>query len=246
MNNKDLNKTLTYREMQELLPDYVFCRINPDDRTAFEKNLPAYPDLIDEIKQVREVFSKVEAMDIDKIIEAKTRNLSVRVKDRRSKHRKVTTYSWTMKYAVPTVAILFLGFYIFINKDNLDVDSSKNQVISKLNNSNDKSDQLLTKADADLLFAEGVSLEDLNHIYTDYSLASNYSDITAYVTEDDKTIDNIYYEQLANQLKDLKSNEINHIYKNDINSLNGMFNELENLDESQIQSLIEDVKNVRI
>lgn len=246
MNNKDLNKNLTYTEMQELLPDYVFGRINPDDRTAFEQHLPAYPDLMDEIKQVREVFSKVEAMDIDKIIETKTRNLSVRVKDRISKRKKVSTYSWSMKYAVPTVAVLFLGVYMFINKDNMNISSPETQIISKVSNNNEKPDQLLTKADAELLFEDDVTLEDLKHIYTDYTLASNYTDITSHIAEDDKTIDNIYYEQLTNQLKDLKSNEINQIYKNDVNSLNGMYNELENLDESQIQSLIEDVKNVRI
>jgi hypothetical protein len=72
-------KELTYKEMQEWLPDYVFGRLHDEDRITFEQFLPQYPDLVDEIKQVNAVFHRIEAMELDKKIDYRTRNLSIKV-----------------------------------------------------------------------------------------------------------------------------------------------------------------------
>ncbi len=245
MNMDELNKILNYREMQEMLPDYVFGRLNQEDKALFESNLPNYPDIRQEIAQVSEVFAKVEEMDFDKIIESKARNLSVRVKDRMRKRKKFSTYSWTMKYAVPTMAVAVLVFYTYLNKGEKPGDGIatnpkqvKEQSVNVVG--------YLTKADAELIFADGIDIDELHSVYSNLSTASSYNDIATLVADNPKVIENIYYEHLSEQFKELKPNDLNSIYDKNGSSMNGIYNELEKLDESDIQSLIEDVKNVRI
>lgn len=245
MNSNELNRKLQYKEMQEMLPDYVFGRISAQDKADFESNLPLYPDLNQEIRQVREVFSKVEEMDFNRILETKTRNLSVRVNDRMRKHRKPSTYSWTMKYAVPTMAVVVLIVFTYFNKNETPANRQEDIAIQS-NNDAVSVANYLSKADAELIFAEGVNLDDLQSVYSNISMANSYNDIANIAADYPKAIDNIYYEHMAEQLKGIKSSDVNSIYDADEGSMNGIFRELEKLDESEIQSLIEDVKNVRI
>lgn len=244
MNNNELNKKLSYKQMQESLPDYVFGRLSPEEQAVFESSLPAFPDLQDEVSQVREVFSKVETMDFDRVIEAKTRNLSVRVNDRLNKRKKAGAYAWSMKYAVPTVAVVILFAYMFINKNEINPPQKIHGQITESDPNSANPLNYLSKADAELIFGDGINLDDLHSLYSNNSMGNSLNDIVTLVSDDDKAIDNIYYESL--QLKNFKSNDLNSLYNTDGNSMNGIYNELEKLDESEIQSLIEDVKNARI
>ena len=82
MENNFQNKELTYKEMQEMLPDFVFGRLSEEEKKLFEFNLQNYTDLQNEVNQVKDVFGRIDEMELDKKITQKTRNLSIKVMKR--------------------------------------------------------------------------------------------------------------------------------------------------------------------
>ncbi len=244
MEEAEIFRKLSEKEMQEMLPDYVFNRIDTESRLLFEQNLPQYPEMQLEIRQVRDVFSKVEEMDIDSVIDAKTRNLSVRVQNKLKVKKKSYGYSWFMKYAVPTMGIIIIGVYTYLNRDNLMRNSTdKNKAIATA--ATETIPEIVTQADAAIIIGDSLNPDELEPLF---SVSSNddYSDLTAFAEDEDSPIDRIYQEQLTEQLGKAGQKELNSLYKEDNSSMENIYNELENLDESQIQSLIEDIKNVQI
>lgn len=77
----DSNNTniLDVRTMQELLADYAFGRLGEEERAAFERSLPKYPQIEEELREVREVFSRVDRTEFVRHYDRKSRNLSVNV-----------------------------------------------------------------------------------------------------------------------------------------------------------------------
>jgi len=122
--NSQNNPKLSYKEMQEQLPDYVFGSISEENKMRFESTLPDYPDLLEEIKQVQLVFSKVEQMDFKRIIDKGARNLSVKVNRRLSTNSsRFSRQRFVLKYLVPTVGMVILAMLIMKNPFSKNQDS---------------------------------------------------------------------------------------------------------------------------
>ena len=79
---------LSREAMESLLPEYAFGNASLADQQAFEASLPLYPDLAEEVEQVRAVFAKVDELELPRQISQKTRNLSVHVLERRREQRQ--------------------------------------------------------------------------------------------------------------------------------------------------------------
>lgn len=75
-------KIYNRQEMEERMPDFIFGRLNPEEKETFERSLSNYPDLQWEVQEVREVFNKLDELDLDAFLDRKTRNIPVRVSAR--------------------------------------------------------------------------------------------------------------------------------------------------------------------
>lgn len=103
----------TYKEMQELLPDYAFNRISEEERHVFERTLTDYLDIQKEVEDVRAVFHKVERMNFNDKYKQKTRNLSVKVQTRMNKESLISPYFKIARYLVPIGGLMVLAIIIF-------------------------------------------------------------------------------------------------------------------------------------
>ncbi|MGB9702083.1 MAG: hypothetical protein ACPL1A_05055 [Candidatus Kapaibacteriota bacterium] len=125
----------TRKEMEENLPDYIFERLSPENVRKFEQTLPEHPDLIDEIKQVRAIFDKLEKIDYDKIVFDKLKDLPTRVNSRLSKRTyPQSLYTHKGKYLIPALAaavIFALALPNFLTKDIKNLNFKRTNVIEK-------------------------------------------------------------------------------------------------------------------
>lgn len=107
-------ENLTYKKMQELLPEYVFGSLDDNDKLNFEQSLPMYPDLEKEVGEALAVFNKFDSMDIDGEIRKRTQNLSVKVNDKLDlKYQKNQRKSVLIRYAAPSLGLAFILLAVF-------------------------------------------------------------------------------------------------------------------------------------
>jgi hypothetical protein len=121
-------KDLTNYEMQELLPDYAFGKLEPELKSIFEYNISKYPDIKEELIRVQAVFAKVEAANFDAIFSKRTRNLSVAVNSRLARKSNKSVFNLSQKFAYPiiTAFVMAIGFYwMFQNNTKTDVSKEK-------------------------------------------------------------------------------------------------------------------------
>jgi len=111
-------KQLTRKEMEELLPDYIFKRLSKDETEAFEQNLLNFPDLVEEIEEVGKVFWKLEQMDIDGYLERKTRNIPVKVSNnlaRKKSPLEILSHKGFVT-AVAGLGVIIIALSLFLSK----------------------------------------------------------------------------------------------------------------------------------
>lgn len=72
-------KKYNRQEMEERLPGYIFNELADDEKEKFDNSLSDYPDIQDEIKQVRHTFALLDKIDYDKVLFDKTKDLPSRV-----------------------------------------------------------------------------------------------------------------------------------------------------------------------
>lgn len=116
MENSTKNNELGYTQLQEMLPDYVFKRLSDKENVLFEATVTKYPDLLQEINDVKAVFNRTEIMNFDKSIDFRTRNLSIKVNERLRKKQYPKTGKFGLKYLVPALGLVILLIFIFPNK----------------------------------------------------------------------------------------------------------------------------------
>ncbi len=139
MSNNINNSKLSLKQMQELLPDYVFDRINEDDKLVFEQSLPSYPEIQNEIIEVRTVFKKMEMMDIEKPMRDKSRNLSVKVNQKLAQNKKyVYKSNLSIKILMPLMAMLVAGtMFLYYGKSDNQISNAVQQPDIKILSNND-------------------------------------------------------------------------------------------------------------
>ncbi len=204
-------------ELEQLLPDYVFGRLNSDEKIEFEKYVIDYPELLKEIEDVKSVFNKVEKMDFDKILDTKTRNLSVKVNNRLQYQKTKSNNVFLYKYAIP-VAFVIAIMIIFVQSFN-----------TKQKNINEEA-KFSTK---------------LNSILNDYDYNNEEAEINTIIRSNEYNNDfsdiDLILEYLNEENSDFKY-EINDLLNYD----NFFDNNFDNFTENELQEFLEDINNVKI
>lgn len=204
-------------ELEQLLPDYVFGRLNNEEKIEFEKYVTDYPDLLKEIEDVKSVFNKVEKMDFDKILDLKTRNLSVKINNRLQYQKIKSNNGFLYKYAIP-VAFVIAIMIIFVQNFN-----------TKQKNINDEA-KFSTKLNSVLNDYDYNNEEaETNTIFRSNEYNKDFSDI------------DLILEYLNEENSDFKY-EINDLLNYD----NFFDNNFDNFTENEFQEFLEDINNVKI
>lgn len=236
MENDLQNRELSYKDMQEMLPDYVFGRLSTKEVLLFENELTKYSDLQEEIRQVSGVFGKVDAMDLDKKISQKTRNLSIKVMNRmESKTISQKRFSFATRYLVPTFGLAVIIIIIFVINPSLKDSKSneeKNKSLSEF--------QYLDMHDALSLFDSNIRKADILTITTNLA-SENRKELSPGVDENtaNKLWDEFIVQHLASSLTGLETSLISMPENQSYN----MVNELNNMDENDFQNMLEEFSN---
>lgn len=246
------NKKIDYKTMQEMLPDYIFNRLTPEENIDFKENLRHYPDLQEEVKQAQAVFSKVEDLHFDNVFGQKTRNLSVKVMNKRDSRRNLVPYpkmSWIYRYGLPIGAILmFLSFFLWDNdSSHTDYDSDR---ISDYTNIEEKkvdfAHTILSNIDENLIIDSTIDTEVMEDLTAEYSNMEKTVDIGYYSEENTQEmaeiIEDYFYDEL---IDDLDNSELMET-ANHPGSYDQLIDELINLSEDEFQNLLEEIDNVKI
>lgn len=166
----NMTPSLSRKQTEEMLPDYAFGRLGAEDSLQFEQSIDAYPDLSQELKDIQGVFSKVEKMDFNSILENRTRNISVRVQERMAKNSKNNSMSRLFRLVIPTVSVAALAIFFFSSGtsffhsnesvSDIEADSHHIQVVR----SSDASSLLSEDVNLNAVLAEVVSHQNNNEI----------------------------------------------------------------------------------
>jgi len=231
---KDNN--FNYKQMQELLPDYVFNRISEEDKFKFEQELPKYSDLQDEIKEVKSVFSKLDKMDLDKTLAYYTRNTSAKVNNRlAAKKQKVPFFNNSLKYLIPTAALFFIGYFVFFNFNKPNIDS--NQI------DNQPKITFLSEKDTTALFDSSLTNEDYLELSLNYSTNHHSNDAIEYAIEDiasNEFFNDIILSHIILNIEGTEKIDYNHTYYYEF------INNLNEINESTFQEILRELEDVKI
>lgn len=205
------------KKLLEMLPDYVFGRLDAKDREFFEQNFHQFPEIEREVDEVKTFFSRLEKMDFDKIFAAHTRNISVNVLNKLDKKSK-TSLSLVPRFAIPiiAVAVFFIAFQLTNNINN------KNEYIA-INKKNIEIIQQPIHKDSVVL--DEISENEIAMIFDDAYTTSMDIDSSDYISEIDSTFN------------ELASNEKAFYYINDFN----VYNFIQDLNEEKFQEIIEEI-----
>ncbi len=226
MANQDLYKTL-----QEMMPDYIFGDLNSQDNSYFEKNYIIFPDLVEEVEQGRSVFDKLNNMEIDKKLAEKTRNLSVKVNQRR--HYEMTYRQkrtrFFMRYLAPMASLAIVAFLMFtpLGKSIMmpEVATEKNQ------SKNLQSEPI-----------EFVNYSDLLAISNDGDMENIYEAVIengTLVDSEDASLSDIIEQAFFSAISESNTN----LLLNSVGNYSAIQDDLSLLSEDEFQSIIEDLKN---
>ncbi len=226
MANQNLYKTL-----QEMMPDYIFGDLNSQEKSYFEENFIDFPDLVEEVEQGKAVFDKLDKMEIDKKLTEKTRNLSVKVNQRR--HYEMTyTQKRTrffMRYLAPMASLAIVAFLIFtpLGKRMMMPDV----VTEKIQSQNLQSEPI-----------EFVNYSDLLAISNDGNMENIYEvliDNGTLVESEDASLTDIIEQAFYSAISESNTN----LLLNSVGNYSAIQDDLSLLSEDDFQSIIEDLKN---
>ncbi len=240
-------KKFTHKEMQRHLPDYAFGRITEKDKQIFERTLPDFEDIQQELQQVNSVFSKVEKMDFDTILQKKTRNLSVNVQNRLNKKQvNRRTTSFNPRLLIPVVAVAAFMFLMITT----DTGDEVGRFLSGEKKTAGTVEYQLIKfrpGETIALMDDSVDLNALNLASNElaYSRESEMeiigaSELNEYVQEE---INSLYDEFLYEKFFDFAKTDIERLVSSGILPDYLSEDDFENINEEEFQKLIEGLEN---
>lgn len=104
---------LSRDRMEELLADYAFNALPEDDAQQFERSLPYYPDIREEVEKVRAAFAQ---FDREEFLERRTRrarSLSVHVQERLAQKRSLWSGNRALRHLWPALVLTVLLVAVF-------------------------------------------------------------------------------------------------------------------------------------
>lgn len=195
---KDLSKD----EMLDLISDYSFGRLSPNEEKLFEFNLVKYPELKEEIIEIRKAFSKVNKEKLQNELDNRTANMPYLIKQRQYGQKKnLNLRKNILKLSLPIIVVI--GFFFFMKQFQLKENSHINQL----------PETILSADEANIIFEnEDVSYYDpyYNDFYIESREESNI-DRTDIINNSSSTTIYNYLENISekefNELLDELDNE---------------------------------------
>lgn len=238
MSEKKHTDELTYKQMQEMLPDYVFERLGINETKSFEENLHRYPDLKREVANVERVFGKVDRMDIEKRISQRTRNLSIKVKNEmKQKRANKGRVLFGIRYVMPIIGIIVVSMIFYIYFLSLDYGKQQDQEYTKSTFTMVKPQEVLAVI-SDITVGE----DDYLNAASEMSIDQKDIDVDELIIDKDsfmESIDNYLAEML---FEDIDAEEYLNIL-NDYNLTHDIYIPVDEINEDDFQSILEDIEN---
>jgi hypothetical protein len=238
---------LEHNQMQGMLPDYVFGRLSEEEQKLFETNLGNFPDLQDEIKNLRGVFQRLDTMDLDAEIEWRTRNMSVKVHDRLTYNRRNPgLYGKLMRYLAPALGVAFIALYLynpnFLDKNKLIQQQQQQQ--KQIAVASPLPDQIINDKDLASLDASMLSMKDMNDL-TDLSSSQQTNIAGIAVDGESQSIQDEADDYIAKQLLGNSKQSSKLVLSQDDN-YDDLIEQIEQLDDNDIQYILKELKNAKI
>jgi hypothetical protein len=219
---------MTRKEMEELIADYSFGRLDKETAEKYAQNLANYPDLAVEVEETRKVFSKIESMDFDAILDNRTRNLSAKVHQKRNfKRSNQSSTAFLIKFAVPAAVIMALAITVF-----------KGGVGGDANTTNEIPTGFRQQLQSSIVLDANIeSIVDYDYLSLSNPVFANYDNY-------------LQVDELVDFLKTKDANEKSQIF-NQISNLvpttdYQIYDDIDDLKEDEIQLLLQEIKNVQI
>lgn len=234
-----MKEKISRKELEALLPGYVFNDLTENEKAEFETAITDHPDLEQEVKEGCEVFEKINNMDFDKILNSHTNYLPEKVIERLQK-RDLPIYETRKR---PKTLLLPIGIaaaaiilFFFTNKFNT---NDTNSIFPKNELQNIDEAAFFSESEKSILTEEIGNyeyLENENPYYTikDYVLHRT-------LMEFDNEIDEIYY-AIAGEFKNYCELVPGVTGASDVNQ-RIMIDNIAYLNESDFQTIMENLNN---
>jgi len=227
------NQNYIEKRLYELLPDYVFKKLSAEDIEFFEQNYHSFPEIQNEVVEGDKFFKRLESMDFDKVFKEHTRNISVRVQNKRTKKSKFSSFVSVSRIVMPTMgvaAILLLAWNIFFVPADRIIQVNQEQ-LSKLD------EPIFYQINANGSDSDDIEIKILSQIqYTNiHSFASIYESMQGFFDDEyDETLELAYTESP------------NYFWGFGNQSNLSIINEVSNLSETEFQELLEEISQNEI
>jgi hypothetical protein len=226
---------LTRYEIECMLPDYVFGKLDEIDQELFEKAVIDFPDLEEEVKDAKSLFAHIEKFDYKKMVYDKSQYLPDRVVANLEKRNVLYTPwrpTWKRVVATGTFAAIILIYFYFVNKEDIPqmADFPKQHNIIDFFTADEKD------VIADNM--QEIAFNDIN-----YS-ATHLQDVFMNIDSPNLQEFDDYYSSTINSafIETIKTGGT--ISLNHDNDYMELMNNIENIDEADLQSILNQINNL--
>jgi hypothetical protein len=232
----------TYKQLQEMLPEYIFNELTESEAKRFEEQIQAYPDLLKEVEDSKAVFGRIDKMKINDEFSSKSRNLSVKVNQRLKNDPLKNNFTLIAKLALPTAALAIIVAMVFLYDDPIFNKTGQNEIAES--QTIDEMFELSTSEKLAVIESIEDSEENINVVFNDIASKSlaNSSDIIIEENIDEK-LDEMEDEIIENKVSQMQSNEVSDFIKVHSTFGDNILNDIENLTEEEFQILLEKIEN---
>lgn len=234
MDNSE-NTQYTYKKLQEMLPDYVFNRLNEEDKNFFEANVQNFDDLVQEVKDAQEVFRRVEATKFDDYFNRKTQNLSVKVNQRLNTTYNQRYYRFMYKYVMPSIGLITIAVLLFFS-DKLfppkNIEIKKEPLIQ------------LTEPEKEEIFSAILdTTEEKINLPLENIASTNIFEQDSQISSDfDEFIDDFYADLLLNYINE----DLIQYISNEPTAIYTILQYINSINEEDFQQILEEIENEKI
>lgn len=189
-------KELEKDEMLDLITDYAFGRLSEYEAAIFERNLSRFPELKEEIVDIRNVFSKVNKEKLLNELDNKTANLTYFVKQKQYANKGNSNLRKNiLKLSLPILAIV--GFFLVMRQ----VEFKDTEKDNKL------PETILSAKEANIIF-ENVDVSYYDPYYNDFYIENREEE--AVINRSD-IINNSSNTTIYNYMNEISETEFNEL-----------------------------------
>jgi hypothetical protein len=229
MNNEKLN----YNEMLERVPDYIFERLSSEEKTIFERNLPEYPDIIKEITDAQQVFKRFDSFSFDRLIDRKTRNMSVGVNKRLSRS-KPNRMSFVYRFVLPVFAMILLVIFIYTKPGKTLNDDALTSISKPLIDFSQK--------DTLSIFEDKISTNDILNANSNIAaFTTNIDELSNIIKLDEYGLRDYFFDEIFKQYSTI---ELESVAKS--TNTQELMEIVKELDENDLQIILKGIENAKI